>query len=93
MTYEDRRGEAKLDCTCAPEPIESLTDLMKTTGHIASDALGMARKINGHLFGIGNPCCEKEADPRCFRDDLMKTRCELLATVEELAKMCSMLGL
>lgn len=91
MNYEDRRGEAKLDCTCA-EPLESLSDMMRSTGNIASDALSMARRINGHLFGIGNPCCEKEADPKCFRDDLAKTRCELLATVEELAKTCNMLG-
>ena len=81
------------DCTCAPEAIESLTDLMKNTNMIATDVLKMTRRINAHLFGIGNPCCEKEADPKCFRDELVATRCELLATAEELSKICCMLGM
>lgn len=80
------------ECTCVPETIESMTDIMKSTSMIANDVLAMTRRINSHLFGIGNPLCEKEADPKCFRDDLVKTKCELLATAEELQKMCSMLG-
>lgn len=85
-------NEPMNDCTCMPEPIESLTDTMKSTRLIAIDALKMVHRINGHLFGIGNPCCEKEAEPRCFRDELVATKCELLAMVEELSKICSMLG-
>ena len=77
---------------CANEPLESLSDMMKNTSSVAYDVLAMVRRINGHLFGIGNPCCEKEADPKCFRDELVKTRCELLATAEELSKICAMLG-
>ena len=81
------------ECTCAPESIESLTEIMKTTRLIGTDVLMMVRRINIHMFGKGNSCCEKEADPTCFRDELTATRCELLATLEELQTICSMLGM
>ena len=81
-----------MECANVPEPIEPLAEMMKATCSIASDALHLTRKINEHLFGIGNPCCEKEANPKCFREELVKTKCELLATVEELAKICALLG-
>lgn len=93
MKYETCFGEAKTECACAPEPMESLTDMMKNTGDIASDVLRLTRRLNEHLFGIDNSCCEKEAEPKCFRDELVRTRCELLATAEELSKICVMLGM
>lgn len=82
------RGEAK----CGDVPMANMTDMMKEVSIMACDALKLSRRINGHLFGIGNPLCEKEADPKCFRDELEKTRCELMATIEELHKICSMVG-
>ena len=81
------RGEEKCDI-----PMANMTDLMREVHIMTADALCMSRKINGHLFGIGDPLCEKEADPKCFRDELEKTRCELMAPIEELHKICSMLG-
>lgn len=84
----DPRDEMK----CAPVPMASMTDLMKEVSAMTADALSMSRRINGHLFGIGNPLCEKEADTKCFRDELEKTRSGLMATIEELSKICSMLG-
>ena len=95
MNYDNRHGEAKLDLTCAcpPEPIEPLVEIMQNTRGMAIDILSMTRRINGHLFGIGNHCEEKEAEPKCFRDALVATRRELLATVEELHKICGMLGI
>lgn len=91
MNYE-RYPDEEMKCTCAPEPFGSLTDLARSIGVITQDVLGMTRRINGHLFGLGNPCCEKETDPKCFHDELVKTKCELLATAEELSKLCSNLG-
>ena len=91
MNYDnccDPRDEMK----CATVPMASMTDLMREVSVMTTDALCISRRINGHLFGIGNPCCEKEADPKCFRDELEKARSELMATVEELSKICSMLG-
>ena len=87
-TYFEPRGKMK----CAPVPMASMTDLMREVSAMTADALSMSRRINGHLFGIGNPLCEKEENPKCFRDELEKTRCELMATIEELHKICSMLG-
>jgi hypothetical protein len=83
----ESRGEEK-----ASIPMESMTDLMRGVSAMTADALSMSRRINGHLFGIGNPLCEKDADPRCFRDELEKTRSGLVSTIEELSKICSMLG-
>lgn len=91
MNYRNR-NEENMEHTCAPDTIESLTNLMKETSRIASDVLVLSRRINGHLFGISNPCCEKEADPECFRDEVVKTKTELLATAEELSRICEMLG-
>ena len=87
-THCDTRGEEKRVAV----PMASMTDLMREVSAMAADAVGMSRKINGHLFGIGNPPCVKEADTKCFRDELEKTRCELVATIEELSKICSMIG-
>lgn len=92
MNYEtcncDTRGEAK----CIDVPMANMTDMMKEVSVMTADVLALSRKINAHLFGIGNPLCEKETDPRCFRDELEKTRCELVSTIEELHKICAMLG-
>ena len=74
-------------------PIANMTDMMREVSAMTDDALSLSRKINGHLFGIGKPICEKETDPRCFRDELEKTRSELLQTIEELHNICSMLGM
>jgi hypothetical protein len=73
--------------------MENMTEIVKDTGRIAADVLGMIRKINAHLFGVGSLCCEKEDDPKCFRDDLMKTKRDLLVAAEELAEICVMLGM
>lgn len=77
---------------CIPVPVENLTDLMKETNRIAFDVLGMSRRINGHLFGIGNPGEEKKPEPKCFRDELTNANKTLLETAEELSRICCMLG-
>lgn len=93
MNYSNVAEKAKLEGPTTPAPAEGLTEMMKEASIIAADVLAMSRRINACLFGIGNPCCEKEADPECFRDALAKTRCELMATAEELGKICVALGM
>ncbi len=91
MNYDtccDARGAEKFPNV----PMANMTDMIKEVSAMTADALAISRRINGHLFGVGNPLCEKEENPKCFRDELEKTRCELLATIEELSKICSMLG-
>jgi hypothetical protein len=65
---------------------------MHSTNCTATDILRMVHRINNHLFAIVNPCCEKEVEPNCFREELVATRCELLTAAEELSKICSLLG-
>ena len=74
-------------------PVQSLAEIMKETSSLAVDVLSMSHRINSFLFDTGDKNCEKEEAPRCFREELLKTRCELLAACEELARLCNMLGL
>lgn len=92
MNYGNYNEPVNECIPCGSAPVEPMTDMLKETSHIATDVLEMTRRITSHLFGIGNPCCEKEAEPKCFRDQLVATRCELIATAEELSKIMSMLG-
>lgn len=78
---------------CTPTPNGSMTDLLRETSCIATDALTMAQKINGHLFGCGNAICEEEAAPRCLHDELEKQRSTLLMVAETLSVICSRLGI
>ena len=100
--YDDRRTEeenimnhdnclSRCEVKCEV-PMPSMTDTMREVSLMARDVLQMTRRINAHLFGNGNPLCDKEVDPSCFREELEKTRCELLATIEELHKISSMIG-
>ena len=80
-------------CELVANPIESLSDMMQSTRMIADDVLRTARRINEHLFGIGVPCNEKEAEPKCLRDDLEKTRRDIKAALDELYQLCGLLGI
>lgn len=80
------------DEACMPEPTENLTDVAKQTRIIASDVLAMTCRIRSHLFGSDEAGCGKEAEPRCFRDELTAARYELMVTAEELTKISQMLG-
>ena len=86
---ESRGCEAKV----VPLPMQTMTDLVRETGNIAMDILVMARRVNGHLFGKNTANCEsKEAEPRCFRDEMEKTKETLLNTAAELSKILESLG-
>lgn len=74
-------------------PVEGLTDILHETNERADCVLNLTRRINSHLFGLGDVCEGKDPDPRCFRDELTNTRSNLLAAEEELRKMCSLLGI
>ena len=80
-------------CACEPERIENLTSTMQKTAAIASDVLRLSERLNAHLFGIDCKQRGEELEPKCFADELNKTCGTLLATAEELSKLCSLLGL
>ena len=91
MYENERLGGEKV---CMPAPNGSMTDLLRETSCIATDVLVMSCRINGHLFGIGNSTGEeKEAEPRCFHDELAKQKSTLLKAAEELSKMCAKIGI
>lgn len=83
----------EMNAGCGPAEPESLTSMMKETGAMAAEVLEMVHRIGGHLFGLGNPCEEKGGSPKCFLDELAKTRRELGAAVEELANLQILLGI
>ena len=80
------------DCTLTadprggiPRPVPSMTDTLKETSNIAHEVLSMARTINAHLFGKSDlERAEKEAEPRCFQDELDRTKSVLRETADEL---------
>ncbi len=82
-------GESK-SVNSAPE--ESLTKMLDEAAGLATDALLVARKINHHLFGIGEPQNEEKCNPECFRDVLNYTGKRLSELCKELARITDRLG-
>ena len=94
MTYEN-----EIDCgrvTGSPKPVEDLTDMLNETRAMAQEAGKLADKIGNHLFGNreGVVCCgeAKCAEPANFRDALSEVRTSLKCTIDDLAKMCTLIG-
>ena len=75
-------------------PMQTMTDLSRDTGSIAFDVLLMARKIRNHLFGMKTATNgeAKEAEPRCFRDEMERTKEVMVATANELGQIMSQRG-
>jgi hypothetical protein len=65
---------------------------MHETCALADDVLNLVHRINGFLFPENPACDDRPEDPRCFRDELLKTRYELNITVRKLAEMAGQLG-
>jgi len=71
----------------------TMTEQMKTTRAAADDVLCCVGRIQNHLFGAENvESCEKLNDPRCFSDDLTRTNQTIHRALNELYKICAMLG-
>lgn len=86
-------NEVTKECACMPEQMLNLTDTVRDTANIAKDVLILARRIDAHLFGGAvTDQTEGEAKSLCLRDDLQKAKTTLLATAEELSKICTLLG-
>lgn len=94
MKYEN-----KLDCGRGPAdmmPVEDLTGMLNETRAMAQEAGRLANKIGNHLFGNreGGVCCgeAKCAEPANFREALSEVRTSLKCTIDDLAKMCALIG-
>ena len=93
MNYRNSEAKEACECSSANIPHESMTDMMRETSNIAADLLSMSRRINSHLFGQVNQCCEKEGEPTCFMEELKKTRGKLLEMAKELNELCCLFGM
>lgn len=74
-------------------PDQTLSDIMHETSVLADDVLNMVHRIDVFLFheDPAREACPE--DPRCFRDELLKTRYELHITARKLAEMAVQLGI
>jgi len=94
MKYEN-----ELDCGRGPAdmmPVEDLTGMLNDTRAMAQEAERLANKIGNHLFGNreGGVCSgeAKCAEPANFREALSDVRTSLRCTIDDLAKMCTLIG-
>lgn len=94
MKYEN--GNA---CGCEPAdmmPVEDLSNMLHETRAMAQEAGRLAGRIGNHLFGSkdGVACCgeEKRNEPINFKDELADTRRTLKETIDDLAKLCTLVG-
>lgn len=78
------------------EPVQAgktMTEHMKRASAAADDVLRCVGRIRDHLFGA-EPAenCEKLNDPRCFNDDVVRTSQTIHKALNELYKICALLG-
>ncbi len=79
-------------CT-APRQVETLTEIVESITKGTEKALLMTYQINGHLFGLGEPCREEGMKPQCLRDVMVKQNKDIAELCCELEKIAKMLGL
>lgn len=95
MKYENEIACGRVSTDAMPA--EDLTNMLKETRGMAREAGRLADKIGDHLFGgrKGDACCgeAKDAEPACFKDELAYLRSDLRRTVEDLAKICTLVGI
>lgn len=94
MNYVPTTAEANVRCDCGENalPSQPLVEVVKETGVLAEDILAMVNEVNELLFADRQECCETEAGPKCFREEMLRTRCKLAAACEGLAKLRCLLG-
>ena len=94
MKYEN--GNA---CGCGPADmmsVDDLTNMLHETAAMAQEAGKLVNRIGNHLFGRGEEtvCCgeEKRTGTVNFKEELDSTRCALKRTIDDLAKLCTLIG-
>ena len=98
MVYAQVPNPTGEGCRCEADevkntlPNQTMADIMHETSALADDVLNMVYRINGFLFPENSVCDDRPEDPRCFRDELLKTRYELHIAVRKLAEMTGQLG-
>ena len=75
------------------QAVMTMTEHMKHASAAADDVLRCVSKIRDHLFGAEpTESCEKLNDPRCFNDDVVRTSQTIHRALNELYRICALLG-
>lgn len=75
------------------EPGAPLSAIMDVANNLSGECLHMARAINHHMFGIGQPDGEVTGKPLCFRDALSLEVGTLQKLREELSQIMKEIGM
>lgn len=98
MNYTDMPNRSVADCRCGSEegtilPNQTMADIMHETNQLAEDALSITTRIYGFLFPDNICSADRPEEPRCFRDELLRTRANLHTAVAKMAEISSLLGM
>lgn len=74
-------------------PEQTMADIMHETNQMAEDALSITNRLYGFLFPDNICSADRPEEPRCFRDELLRTRANLHTAVAKLAEIGALLGM
>lgn len=80
-------------CSENAQPNQTLADIMHETNQMAEDALSITNRMYGFLFPDNICSADRDEGPRCFRDELLRTRANLHTAVAKLVEIGSLLGM
>ena len=74
-------------------PNQTMADIMHETNQMAEDAMNIVNRMYGFLLPENICSADRAEEPKCFRDELLKTRANLHTAVAKLAEICALLGM
>lgn len=80
-------------CSESALPNQTVADIMHETNQMSEDALFTTNRLYGFLFPDNICSADRAEEPRCFRDELLRTRANLHTAVTKLAEICALLGM
>ena len=94
MMYENETA-----CGCGSQDmmsVEDLSNMLHETRAMAQEVGKLADRIGNHLFGRKDEAVrcgeEKRTDTVNFKEELDSARCVLKRTIDDLAKLCTPIG-
>lgn len=98
MVYANVPHPTGAECCDAGEaksalPNQTMADIMHETNQMAEDAMNIVNRMYGFLFPDNICSAERSEEPRCFRDELLRTRANLHTAVAKLAEIGTLLGM
>lgn len=98
MTYTNVHNPTSAECCDAHEakaalPNQTLADIMHETNQMEEDALSITTRLYGFLFPDNICSADRPEEPRCFRDELLRTRANLHTAVAKMAEIAELMGM